>query len=90
MPPCALILSPPAPAPAPAPPPPGGESRKLALALHIIHLPPVIVLHDPTAGLDAASALDLMGCVASLAQVGQGRQGGGRIGWREDRVYTGV
>ena len=48
----------------------GCESRKLAVALNIIHLPPVIVLDDPTDGLDAISSLNLMSCIRGLSEAG--------------------
>ena len=34
----------------------GGESRKLTVALNLIGLPSVLVLQDPTSGLDTGSA----------------------------------
>lgn len=32
-----------------------GEQRRLALALAIAHDPPIVILNEPTAGLDVAS-----------------------------------
>lgn len=48
----------------------GGELRKMAIAVEIISLPPVIVLADITEGLDATVSSDIVRTLATLASRG--------------------
>lgn len=47
-----------------------GQQRRLALALAINHNPPVIILDEPTAGLDVASRLELHAMMQELKSQG--------------------
>ncbi len=47
-----------------------GLQRRLALALAVAHQPPVILLDEPTAGLDVASRVELHSLMRELQQAG--------------------
>ncbi len=47
-----------------------GQQRRLALALAINHRPPVIILDEPTAGLDVASRVELHALMQELRKDG--------------------
>ena len=47
-----------------------GLKRRLALALAVAHHPPVIILDEPTAGLDVASRVELHGLMRELQKGG--------------------
>jgi ABC-2 type transport system ATP-binding protein len=47
-----------------------GQQRRLALALAVAHNPPVLVLDEPTAGLDVASRVELHGLMRELQVTG--------------------
>lgn len=47
-----------------------GQQRRLALALAVAHDPPLIILDEPTAGLDVNSRTELHGMMAELRQAG--------------------
>lgn len=44
----------------------GGERKRCALALELLHTPPLLVLDEPTSGLDAKAAADVMRVLAGL------------------------
>lgn len=48
----------------------GGDMRRLAIAMECANLPPLIVIDEPTKGLDVALSLNIMYCVHSLAKRG--------------------
>lgn len=50
----------------------GGWARRLQLAAAVVHAPELLLLDEPTAGLDAASRQDLWRRVAALAASGAG------------------
>ncbi|EEA08416.1 ABC-2 type transporter family protein [Cryptosporidium muris RN66] len=45
----------------------GGEIKRLSIAIELLQGPPVLFLDEPTTGLDAARAYDLMDYLANLA-----------------------
>ncbi|KAJ1607571.1 putative ABC transporter protein [Cryptosporidium canis] len=45
----------------------GGEMKRLSVALELIQNPPILFLDEPTTGLDAARAHDLLSYLSSLA-----------------------
>ncbi len=47
-----------------------GQQRRLALALAVAHRPPVVILDEPTAGLDVASRSELHALMAELRAEG--------------------
>jgi ABC-2 type transport system ATP-binding protein len=47
-----------------------GQQRRLALALALAHDPPVVILDEPTAGLDVATRAELHALVAELRERG--------------------
>ncbi len=47
-----------------------GLQRRLSLALAVAHDPPVVILDEPTAGLDVASRTDLHGAIVELSRDG--------------------
>jgi ABC-2 type transport system ATP-binding protein len=47
-----------------------GLQRRLALALAVAHRPPVVILDEPTAGLDVESRTELHGLMRELQQAG--------------------
>ena len=47
-----------------------GQQRRLALALAIAHQPPVVLLDEPTAGLDVPARVELHGLMDSLRKDG--------------------
>lgn len=47
-----------------------GQKRRLALALAVAHQPPVIILDEPTAGLDVASRAELHRLMTELREEG--------------------
>lgn len=49
----------------------GGQQRRLAIAIEMLTLAPVIFLDEPTSGLDAASSLDVLTCLHTLALSGR-------------------
>jgi ABC-2 type transport system ATP-binding protein len=48
----------------------GGQQRRLALALAVIHNPPVLFLDEPTSGLDVASRVELHTLMRDLQKDG--------------------
>jgi ABC-2 type transport system ATP-binding protein len=48
----------------------GGQQRRLALALAVIHDPPVLFLDEPTSGLDVATRVELHRLIRDLQQAG--------------------
>ena len=48
----------------------GGELRRLAIAIQLVNLPPVILLEEPTDGLDAAVSTELMSSLMQFAEGG--------------------
>jgi energy-coupling factor transport system ATP-binding protein len=48
----------------------GGEKRKVALAATLVINPQVLLLDEPTAGLDPVSHLEVLGRIAALAKQG--------------------
>jgi len=48
----------------------GGQQRRLALALAVIHDPPVLFLDEPTSGLDVASRAELHRLIRDLQKAG--------------------
>jgi ABC-type multidrug transport system ATPase subunit len=48
----------------------GGELRRLAIAIALVHLPPVILLEDPVDGLDAAVSMEVMSSLRHFADEG--------------------
>ena len=48
----------------------GGQQRRLALALAVAHRPPVVILDEPTAGLDVASRVMLHELMRELQAAG--------------------
>jgi len=49
----------------------GGQQQRLSLALAFIHQPPVMVLDEPTAGLDAPSRRELHRVIAEMRATGK-------------------
>lgn len=47
-----------------------GQQRRLALALAVAHRPPLLLLDEPTAGLDVGSRTELHAMMAELKQTG--------------------
>jgi ABC-2 type transport system ATP-binding protein len=47
-----------------------GQQRRLALALAVAHNPPVLILDEPTAGLDVASRTELHALIQELKEQG--------------------
>jgi ABC-2 type transport system ATP-binding protein len=47
-----------------------GQQRRLALALAVAHRPPVVILDEPTAGLDVASRTELHALMEELGSAG--------------------
>ena len=47
-----------------------GQQRRLALALAVAHRPPVVILDEPTAGLDVESRTELHALMRELQQTG--------------------
>ncbi len=47
-----------------------GQQRRLALALAVVHRPPVVFLDEPTAGLDVASRVELHNLMRELKEQG--------------------
>ncbi len=47
-----------------------GQQRRLALALAIAHAPPIVILDEPTAGLDVESRSELHSLMQELKQAG--------------------
>ena len=48
----------------------GGERKRTSIALALVSKPPVLLLDEPTTGLDAATADDVLGAVKKLARDG--------------------
>ena len=48
-----------------------GEQRRLAIASILVYEPPVIVLDEPTAGLDPGLKIDLLGILTKLVREGK-------------------
>jgi len=48
----------------------GGQQRRLALALAVVHNPPVLFLDEPTAGLDVPSRVELHSLMRDLQREG--------------------
>jgi ABC-type multidrug transport system ATPase subunit len=46
----------------------GGERRRLAIGVELIRNPSIIFLDEPTTGLDSATALQVVSCIAKVAQ----------------------
>ena len=51
----------------------GGEKKRVAIALGLISFPKIVLLDEPTTGLDSTTALDVMRHVHSSVAVAQGR-----------------
>ncbi len=49
----------------------GGEKRKVSLAASLVHEPSVLLLDEPTAGLDGISAKQILSFFSSYAQKGK-------------------
>jgi ABC-2 type transport system ATP-binding protein len=47
-----------------------GQQRRLNLALAIVHQPPIVILDEPTAGLDVATRVELHSLMSELRQQG--------------------
>ena len=45
----------------------GGERKRVALALELLHAPPLLVVDEPTSGLDSRAAVGVMRMLAQLA-----------------------
>eukprot|EP00607_Mallomonas_marina_P006625 CAMPEP_0182436626 /NCGR_PEP_ID=MMETSP1167-20130531/82524_1 /TAXON_ID=2988 /ORGANISM="Mallomonas Sp, Strain CCMP3275" /LENGTH=500 /DNA_ID=CAMNT_0024628973 /DNA_START=253 /DNA_END=1752 /DNA_ORIENTATION=- len=45
----------------------GGEKRRLSIGVQLIHSPPVCLLDEPTTGLDASTARDIMDTLHEMA-----------------------
>ena len=45
----------------------GGERKRCALALELLHAPPLLVVDEPTSGLDSRGAVGVMRVLATLA-----------------------
>ena len=45
----------------------GGETRRVSVALGLLHDPPVVLLDEPTSGLDSQAALSVVSVLARLA-----------------------
>ena len=48
----------------------GSELRRLSIAMELVHMPPVMVIDDPTWTFDPAIAVKLFGCLKELARRG--------------------
>lgn len=46
----------------------GGEKRRLALGVELVHQPSIILLDEPSTGLDSATALQVIAHLSSLAK----------------------
>lgn len=47
-----------------------GDMRRLAIAMEVADLPPLIVIDEPTKGLDVALSMNIMSCIHNLAKKG--------------------
>ncbi|KAJ1451972.1 P-loop containing nucleoside triphosphate hydrolase protein [Pelagophyceae sp. CCMP2097] len=56
----------------------GGQLRRVALAMELAHLPSLVFADEPTTGLDASAALEIMQSLRSLAD--SSRAGGEALG----------
>lgn len=48
----------------------GADLRRLAIALEIANLPPLIVIDEPTLSFDSASSISILQCLKSLTETG--------------------
>jgi energy-coupling factor transporter ATP-binding protein EcfA2 len=48
----------------------GGEARRVSIGLELAACPPVLILDEPTTGLDAVSANDVVACLQKMSRLG--------------------
>ena len=56
----------------------GGQAKRCNIGVALVARPPILLLDEPTTGLDTATADDVTALCASLARGGGGGGGGGR------------
>jgi ABC-2 type transport system ATP-binding protein len=63
-----------------------GQQRRLALSLAVAHDPPVIILDEPTAGLDVATRAELHALMQELRA--QGARSSATMTWRREKLRS--